>query len=307
MSRSRRFWPSAQVFVFAAFALASGETPALAQQGAAKVEKTGTKGVGGQPQGQRLGAFTPAAASAIKLKEPVEFRVYQRDGNGKADIPIVLDESVKDGKVLSASIMSGGGSNRSAFNRAESKLAGVPTGGPYQIVCVVKVGDKVETPVPVANVYVGDIWVLAGQSNMEGVGDLVDVTPPNPRVMLNGMDGRWGIAEEPLHWLVDSPDPVHSGNPADRAARSAQTHKSRSKGAGLGLPFGVMMTEATGVPIGLVACAHGGTSMEEWNPAKKEQGGNSLYGSMIRQVKEAGGKVRGVLWYQGESDAAWAG
>ena len=70
--------------------------------------------------------------------------------------------------------------------------------------------------------YVGDIWVLAGQSNMEGVGDLVDVTPPNPRVMLMGMDGRWGIAEEPLHWLVDSPDPVHSGNPADRAARSGK-------------------------------------------------------------------------------------
>ncbi len=307
MARVRRFWPSAQLLVFAVLGLASVETPALAQQGAAKVEKTATKGVGGQPQGQRLGAFTPAAAPAIKLKEPVEFRVYQRNANGKADIPFVLDDSVKDGKVLSASIMAGSGSNRSAFNRAESKLAGVPTGGPYQIVCVVKQGDKVETAVPVANVYVGDLWVLAGQSNMEGVGDLVDVTPPNPRVMLMGMDGRWGIAEEPLHWLVDSPDPVHSGNAADRAARAAQTHKNRSKGAGVGLPFGVMMTEATGVPIGLVACAHGGTSMEQWNPSKKEQGGNSLYGSMIRQVKEAGGKVRGVLWYQGESDALGQG
>ena len=68
------------------------------------------------------------------------------------------------------------------------------------------------------------------------------------------------------------------------------------------------LVESTGVPIGLIASAHGGTSMEQWNPAKKEQGGNSLYGSMLRQVKLAGGKVRGVLWYQGESDAmggAW--
>ena len=56
-------------------------------------------------------------------------------------------------------------------------------------------------------------------------------------------------------------------------------------------------------PIGLVACAHGGTSMEQWNPAKKGEGGNSLYGSMLRQIKLAGGKVKGVLWYQGESDA----
>ncbi len=48
--------------------------------------------------------------------------------------------------------------------------------------------------------------------------------------------------------------------------------------------------------------------MEQWNPAKKERGGSSLYGSMLRQVKLAGGKVSGVLWYQGESDAlggAW--
>ena len=43
--------------------------------------------------------------------------------------------------------------------------------------------------------------------------------------------------------------------------------------------------------------------MEQWNPAKKDEGGNSLYGSMMRQFQLAGGKVKGVLWYQGESDA----
>jgi len=30
--------------------------------------------------------------------------------------------------------------------------------------------------------------------------------------------------------------------------------------------------------------------MEQWNPAKKALGGNSLYGSMLRQVKLAGAK-----------------
>ncbi len=139
---------------------------------------------------------------------------------------------------------------------------------------------------------------------MEGVGKLVDVTPPSNRVMALGMDGKWVRAEEPLHWLVDSPDPVHSGDPSDRARRSADTHKTRSDGAGLGLPFAAAMVEATNVPVGLVICAHGGTSMEQWSPSKKDQGGKSLYGSMLRQVKLAGGKVKGVLWYQGESDAS---
>src|SRR5208283_266740 len=94
-----------------------------------------------------------------------------------------------------------------------------------------------------------------------------------------------------------------SGNPNDRAGRSAQQHRTRSNGAGLGLPFAVALVEQTRVPIGLVACAHGGTSMEQWNPAKKNEGGNSLYGSFLRQIQLAGGKVKGVLWYQGESDA----
>ena len=249
------------------------------------------------------GASPAAATFTVKLKEPASFQVYQRDLNNKADIPIILDEPARMGyRLTSASLMPSPPNARITFNAAESKLVGVPVGGPYTIYCEVKHDDQTTTA-GIANVFVGDLWVLAGQSNMEGVGDLIDVTQPNPRVTLLGMDGRWGMAEEPLHWLVDSPDPVHSDDPYSRAARSAQIHQTRKKGAGLGLPFAVAMVEATGVPVGLVACAHGGTSMEQWNPSKKDQGGKSLYGSMLRQVKLAGGKVKGVLWYQGESDA----
>jgi sialate O-acetylesterase len=43
--------------------------------------------------------------------------------------------------------------------------------------------------------------------------------------------------------------------------------------------------------------------MDQWDPALKDKGGDSLYGSMLRRVRAAGGKVKGVLWYQGESDA----
>jgi type 1 glutamine amidotransferase len=241
----------------------------------------------------------------VTLKEPVASRVYQRDLNGKATIPIVLEDSSKDGELISATV-SGFNQAATAVKLIDGKLVGVPAGGPYTIDCRIKTGGKIATAT-VSSVFVGDLWVLAGQSNMEGVGDLIDVTAPHPRVMMLGMDDRWQQAEEPLHWLVDSPDPVHSGDPKTRSQRSAQTHKSRTKGAGLGLPFGVAMVESIGVPVGLIASAHGGTSMEQWNPAKKEQGGDSLYGSMLRQVKLAGGKVRGVLWYQGESDGMGEG
>jgi len=78
---------------------------------------------------------------------------------------------------------------------------------------------------------------------------------------------------------------------------------NRKKGAGLGLPFAVEMAARTGVPIGLVPCAHGGTSMEQWSPALKDREGESLYGAMYRRVQAVGGRVKGILWYQGESDA----
>jgi sialate O-acetylesterase len=239
--------------------------------------------------------------AALKLKAPAANSVYQRDANGRSEIPINLPDSHQDGKIVAIQI------NNGALilpgKLVDSKLVGVPTGGPYAISCQIQQGANVVNA-EVHDVFVGDLWVLAGQSNMEGVGNLLDVTPPHPRVSVLGMNGKWSPAEEPLHWLVDSPDPVHSGDPKTRAERAARTHKTRTKGAGLGLPFAAALVESTGVPIGLVACAHGGTSMEQWNPSKKGQGGNSLYGSMLRHVRLAGGKVKGVLWYQGESDAS---
>jgi sialate O-acetylesterase len=64
------------------------------------------------------------------------------------------------------------------------------------------------------------------------------------------------------------------------------------------------MVRRTGVPIGLIPCAHGGTSMDQWSPALKDKGGDSLYGGMVRRFQAAGGRVKGLLWYQGESDAS---
>ncbi len=180
-------------------------------------------------------------------------------------------------------------------------LDGLPVGGPYTVELALQ--DRPETAATVQGVLVGDLWVLAGQSNMEGVGDLIDVEPPSPYVHTFDMTDRWFVAEEPLHWLCDSPDSCHcevTGEEQRQLMREAR--RTRTKGAGLGLAFANAMVRATGVPIGLLPCAHGGTSMQQWDPALKEMGGASLYGSMLRRVRLAGGKVRGLLWYQGESE-----
>ncbi len=165
------------------------------------------------------------------------------------------------------------------------------TGGPYEVG-----GAK--------SVLVGDLWILAGQSNMEGVGDLVDVETSHPLVHSFQSRESWAPAEEPLHWLGESPRPVHHilwGQPVP--TETPPRGPDRMKGAGLGLSFAKARVEQTGVPVGLIPAAHGGTSMQQWDPARKAQGGHSLYGATLERIKAVGGKVAGILWYQGESDA----
>lgn len=187
-----------------------------------------------------------------------------------------------------------------------AEIKNIPTGGPYRIELRLQGGTTFAT---VENVLVGDLWVLAGQSNMEGVGDLVDVQQPDPMVHSFDMADRWLVAEEPLHTLVGAADRVHwrpngQGEPERLSGEPLQRYvQLRRKGAGPGLPFAVEMAKRTGVPVGLIPCAHGGTSMDQWSPALKDQEGDSLYGSMVRRFNAAGGKVKGMLWYQGESDA----
>jgi sialate O-acetylesterase len=258
----------------------------------AQVQEGGTFAGAGQ-------TFQVEVTPGLGLKSPAAWQVFQRDQNDTASVPLTLAAEGK--KIQFVSVNHAGGPVAGVVYE-DGKLLNIPTGGPYTVSYSVVEGNETHS-VDANPFFVGDLWVLAGQSNMEGVGDLVDVTPPNPLVMALGMDGKWTQAKEPLHWLVDSPDPVHSGDASNREQRSKEQHANRKKGAGLGLPFGVAMVGATGVPVGLVAAAHGGTSMGQWDPAKKGEGGNSLYGSMIRQVQLAGGKVKGVLWYQGESDA----
>lgn len=154
-----------------------------------------------------------------------------------------------------------------------------------------------------------DLWILAGQSNMEGCGDLIDVEQPADSVRVFAHGDHWKTAEEPLHWLINAVDPVHHPDFEGEALAAQQRleRSTRTKGAGLGLSFAKELHKRTGASIDLLPVAHGGTSMEQWKPAHKAQGGKSLYGAMLRRVEAAmksspDSVIKGVLWYQGESE-----
>lgn len=193
-------------------------------------------------------------------------------------------------------------------NQLSAKIDALPVGGPYTIEIRLTTKGKPVASTTVSQILVGDLWILAGQSNMQGIGDLQIENTPSVFIHSFGYNETWAIATDPLHWLFDSIDPVHSYglSGAQLETTRKQARETAVTGTGLGIPFAQEMVAATGVPVGLVPCAHGGTSMTEWDPARRDEGGNSLYGSMYRRFKEVGGKVTGVLWYQGESDAGAA-
>lgn len=264
-----------------------------------------------------LGFFS-VSAQDIKITSGItDEQVLQRNPQQTADIHLagIVSGKKTNGKPIEVRITSTNNvlpnfdwvaSGKVQKQNWTADLTGIPTGGPYRIEVRMQGGNSVAS---VDNVLVGDLWVLAGQSNMEGVGDLIDVQQPDPMVHSFNLEDHWGIAEEPVHTLVSAVDRVHwrnnaQGEPERWTGERLQRYiQDRRKGAGLGLPFAVEMFKRTGIPVGLIPCAHGGTSMEQWSPSLKDRDGDSLYGSMLRRVKVTGGRVRGVLWYQGESDA----
>lgn len=157
-----------------------------------------------------------------------------------------------------------------------------------------------------------DVWVLAGQSNMEGAGRREGCLAPDSRVWCFSSAGNWEVAEDPLHRLWESFTPVHQNirraslEDEQAAMTDAELAELERRdplfGGGLGVSFGKAMADALARPIGLIPAAHGGVTLEQFSPAHKAMGTCSLYGAMLERIRLAGGNLRGILWYQGESD-----
>lgn len=169
------------------------------------------------------------------------------------------------------------------------RITGIPTGGPY---CVA-VNDMV-----FKEVYVGDVWLLAGQSNMEGNGVY---RPDDTQVICDeirsySLEGVWQSAAHPTHLPIRARDNIH------RLDTVEAKKEWKYKGVGPGVAFAKRMQELTGVPQGIVCCAKGGSTMEDWSPNRRDEAGNSLYGSLLMSLKDTGSCVAGLFWSQGCSE-----
>jgi len=171
-------------------------------------------------------------------------------------------------------------------------LKHVPAGGPYRIQTQLRNdehpsheyarrGDTVHF------VGVGDLWIIAGQSNSAGYGRSPIADPPEIGIHLLANSMRWQLAAHPLN---DSTDTAHPVN-----------REYANPGHSPWLAFAKTLRRELNVPIGLLQTSLGGSCLTRWNP--EDRGPSPLHENLLEVVRAAGGQARGLLWYQGETDA----
>lgn len=132
------------------------------------------------------------------------------------------------------------------------------------------------------------LFILAGQSNMSGMGEIPRSPETNPQIYVFGNDYHWKLAKEPVDDPSNQVDPVSIDKPA---------------GFGPSVAFATtLLKQNPGMVIGLIPCAKGGSLIDEW---RRNLNDTTLYGSCLKRVQAASvmGKVAGLLYFQGEIDA----
>ncbi|MFP4094030.1 MAG: sialate O-acetylesterase [Cyclobacteriaceae bacterium] len=193
-------------------------------------------------------------------------------------------------------------------------------GGPYELSI-----EGADTTISFRDILIGDVWLASGQSNMEwpmkgGIDDqekeIAEADYPEIRIFKVAHD----ISYQPEEQLEEGNwQPVTPQSVADFSA--------------VAYFFGREIQQEVGVPVGLLQSTWGGTPAEAWtsrealadmkdfeeklaqmpeevSPEDTSAGGKNprqptvLYNAMIHPLIPY--KIRGVIWYQGESNAGRA-
>ena len=197
----------------------------------------------------------------------------------------------------------------SATRDAKWKLM-VPTpvaGGPYTV--TIKAGDDA---VALDNVFIGEVWVCSGQSNMEYNAFYKGSTDIEPELK-NAPNNNIHLFREPRSTAIYPQEDCKG----EWTIADSNSIKSFSQVAYF---FAKKLNSQLNVPIGLIQAAWGGTPAETWTPtpvvntdeelkeaAHKQNPSNGwpywpgyTYNAMIAPITNY--KIAGALWYQGEGN-----
>ena len=134
------------------------------------------------------------------------------------------------------------------------------------------------------NIGVGDVFVIAGQSNAAGRAKGPVADDPELGVHVLRTSAVWELATHPLGETTGA---VHVGH-----------YENHNPGHSPWLHFAKRLKKELGYPIGLVPTAYGGSPLRWWNP---EENG-ALFTNMMEMLADYDIHPKAVLWYQGEAE-----
>ena len=242
-------------------------------------------------------------AAELTLSAPLDYQVVQRSSPDRGRIRITgeLSEDVAAEASVQVRVVNDGEQSpwqqvNTVKGRSVSASYDAPAGGWWRLeVQVVHLRAQLAVA-SVAHVGVGEVFVIAGQSNSANHGEEKQTTKSR---RVASFDGRaWRIS--------DDPQPGASG------------------GGGSFIPaFADAVVAKQNVPVGIISCGIGATSVREWLPrgatfpnpptlisrVERLSDGQwaskgDAYDAFVARLKSVGPQgFRAVLWHQGESDA----
>ena len=245
------------------------------------------------------------SSEALRLSAPLDFTVVQRRTRTHGAIVVAgeLGPEIANSGVVQAKLSGGGASGRwqtlgalKPGARAFRFELSAPAGGWYRLEVRLNRDQAIKANASIDHVGVGEVFVVAGQSNSANHGADRQQTATGLVASFSGE--RWLLANDP---------------------------QPRASGVGGSFmpPFGDAMARQFQVPIGIVAAGVGATSVREWLPAGVGfpnpptltnrvhllstgdwTSDGALFEGLSARLKPFGPHgFRALLWHQGESDA----
>lgn len=254
-------------------------------------------------RGSSIALTTPAipvAGEGLTITDlAADSQIFQRIGTSK-EITVSGTYTGLPSRILARAVPVGTAVSDVGF--AWQTLANYPSGGSYSGLLTVSQGgwyilqvkDSVNSTINAsgANKFaVGIVVALIGQSNMVGLATAVDQYPLADQLTRVFKDGAWvfgGNHDDTLTHPAGSLFSTYGGTYTNGA----------EKGDGE-VFFANYLRESTGVPVGVINKAVGGSAISTWQPS-----GGANYAAFISALNAAGGDCEAAIWYQGEDNAS---
>lgn len=189
------------------------------------------------------------------------------------------------------------------------KITTPSAGGPYKII----IGDG--QSLTLSNILIGDVWLCAGQSNME-----IPMKGYKSQPILGSNEAILNSGNKNIRLFTV---PRSSKTTLQADIKQSQWHEASpetvSNFSAVGYYFGRLVNKITGIPIGLINCSYAGASIQAWmdpdvlklypeikipsaTDSIKEvsRTPTTLYNAMLHPIIGYG--IKGAIWYQGESN-----